>query len=102
MTEMSVHVFLTGAIAMSCLVIALFFLRFWRSTGDRFFIYFSLSFALEALLRIVMALMARSTDESAVVYLVRLLSYCLILLAIVGKNRHQARSTRSTATDQRR
>ena len=34
----------TGAITMGSLVIALFFLRFWRSSGDRFFIYFALSF----------------------------------------------------------
>ena len=40
--------FLTGAISCACGVIALFFLRFWRTTHDPFFVYFALSFALEA------------------------------------------------------
>src|SRR4029079_6437337 len=40
--------FLSGAISLACAVVALFFLRFWRSTHDTFFILFALSFALEA------------------------------------------------------
>jgi hypothetical protein len=31
-------IFLSGAISMACLTIALFFLRFWRQTGDRLFV----------------------------------------------------------------
>ena len=45
----------TGAITMGSLVIALFFLRFWRSSGDRFFIYFALSFFIEGLHRLYSA-----------------------------------------------
>src|SRR5205823_12585686 len=38
---MFVNYLLTGAIAMASCVIALFFLRFWRNSGDRFFLYFA-------------------------------------------------------------
>jgi hypothetical protein len=47
---------ITGAIAMGSFVIGLFFLRFWRSSGDRFFLYFALSFVIEAVHRVATAL----------------------------------------------
>ncbi len=82
---------LAGAGAMAALVIALFFLRFWRRTGDRFFIYFALSFAVEGGLRAYMAANGNSNDGSASVYLLRLASYGLIVMAIVSKNRRARR-----------
>ncbi|MFL6673698.1 MAG: DUF5985 family protein [Massilia sp.] len=77
---------LTGAIAMGSFVIALFFLRFWRTTGDRFFLYFSLSFLIEGLHRIYFALNNDGGEDSPLHYLIRLLAYGLILWAIVEKN----------------
>ena len=76
---------LTGAITMASLVITLFFLRFWRSTGDRFFLYFSLSFLIEGLHRLYSAL-NNSTEDSPLHYLIRLVAYGLILWAILEKN----------------
>lgn len=83
----NINTMLSGAGAMAALVIALFFLRFWRRTGDRFFVYFALSFAVEGGLRAYMAASGNSNDGSALVYLLRLASYGLIVVAIVGKNR---------------
>ena len=77
---------LTGAIAMASAVIALFFLRFWRASGDRFFLYFALSFAIEGLHRVVAALLYHDNEDSPLHYLVRLLAYGLILWAILEKN----------------
>jgi len=37
---------LLGAIAMACLTISLFFLRFWQKSRDRFFLFFAASFGL--------------------------------------------------------
>lgn len=82
---------LIGAIAMASLVAALFFLRFWRSTGDRFFLYFALSFAIEALNRIFLTPLRISMDDAPEFYLVRLLSYALILYAIWDKNKPRKR-----------
>ena len=35
---------LSGALVMACLVIGLCFLRFWKTSRDRFFLYFALAF----------------------------------------------------------
>ena len=82
------HGTLLGGIAVGSLVAGLFFLRYWLSTGDRFFLFFSLSFWIQALNRARMATTG-SRDEADVPghYLVRLTSYGLILLAIWDKNR---------------
>ena len=76
---------LAGAIAMGSFVIALFFLRFWRTTRDRFFLYFALSFLIEGMHRIYASNEALG-DDSPHHYLVRLVSYLLILWAIYEKN----------------
>jgi uncharacterized membrane protein len=84
--------FLSGTVFSLCCVAGLFFLRFWRRTGDRFFAFFSASFWLMGLHRLVLMLM-RLTDSEHVVaaYLIRLLAFVLILMAILDKNRVGAR-----------
>jgi len=77
---------LAGAIAMASLIIALFFLRFWRASRDRFFLYFALSFAIEGLHRVYSALRDGGGEDSPLHYLIRLLAYGLILWAILEKN----------------
>jgi zinc transporter ZupT len=77
---------LYGAISMASLTIALFFLRFWRSTGDRFFLYFALSFFIEGLHRVYSAVLNEAGEDSPTHYLIRVLAYGLILWAIVEKN----------------
>ena len=77
---------ITGAIVMGSFVIALFFLRFWRDSGDRFFLYFALSFGIEGVHRIYSALTFDEHEDSPLHYLVRLLAYGLILWAILQKN----------------
>lgn len=77
---------LTGAICMGSLVIALYFLRFWRDSGDRFFLYFAASFFIEGLHRLYSALHDAGAEDSPLHYLIRLLAYGLILWAILEKN----------------
>ncbi|MDY0964756.1 MULTISPECIES: DUF5985 family protein [Massilia] len=77
---------LAGAIAMASLIIALFFLRFWRASGDRFFLYFALSFAIEGLHRVYAVMRDSGGEDSPLHYLIRLLAYGLILWAILEKN----------------
>lgn len=84
---MLVNGMLSGAIACGSLVVALFFLRYWRSTRDRFFLYFAVSFALEAVGRLLLGAVTTATEETPLFYLFRLAAYLLILVAIVGKNR---------------
>lgn len=75
-----------GAISMASLTIALFFLRFWRSSGDRFFMYFALSFFIEGVHRIYSAVLNETGEDAPLHYLIRLLAYGLILWAILEKN----------------
>jgi Family of unknown function (DUF5985) len=55
--------FIMGAIAMASTVVALFFLRFWRDTGDRLFAMFALAFFLLGSTRVGLA-MSREAVES--------------------------------------
>jgi len=77
---------LIGAIAVGWLIAGLFFFRFWRSTRDRFFLWFALSFWIESANRIALGLRAGSEND-ALFYGFRLVAYGLILLAIWQKNR---------------
>lgn len=84
---MFINYILAGAIIMASLTIALFFLRFWRSTHDRFFLFFSISFALEALNRLLLQLTMYQDEQQPLIYLIRLVAYSLILVAIFQKNK---------------
>lgn len=80
-----------GAIAAGSATVALFFLRFWRQTRDRFFLLFAAAFLLEAVDRVGLALVPYAAEDEPVFYMVRLLAYGLILVAIWQKNRGSAR-----------
>jgi hypothetical protein len=79
--------FLLGGISVGSFVVGLIFLRYWLSTRDRFFLFFVLSFWIEAGNRLAMALTSNWNEVSPVHYLIRLLSYGLIVVAIWDKNR---------------
>jgi hypothetical protein len=79
--------FLIGVIAMASVVAALFFLRFWRDTGDRLFLIFSAAFFLLAATRVGLALSHVQQEPQTHWYWVRLTAFVLILVAIVDKNR---------------
>ena len=83
---------LVGAFIMASSVVSLFFFRFWKTTHDRFFLFFALSFAIEGVNRIIMEF-SHTPDHKPLVYLMRLLAYLLIIWAILDKNK------RSTRTD---
>lgn len=81
--------FVQGMSAMACIVIALFFLRFWQSTQDRFFLIFAVAFGLMCATRLVSAALGATETHSGYVYSVRFLAYLLIVVAIIDKNRPQ-------------
>ena len=78
---------LAGGIATASFVAGLFFLRFWRTTRDRFFLYFALSFLIEGVNRFVLYAVAGLSDQDPIYYVIRLVAYGLIVWAIVDKNR---------------
>jgi uncharacterized membrane protein HdeD (DUF308 family) len=77
---------LLGAIAMASLAIGLFSLRFWHETRDRFFLLFALSFFVEGVNRVALALSERPNEGAPALYCIRLLAFLLILAAVVDKN----------------
>ncbi len=77
--------FLQGAIAMCFALAGLFILRFWRDTRDRLFLLFAASFWLQALTRVGLSLIGQP-DERTYWYVVRLIAFLLIVVAIVMKN----------------
>lgn len=78
---------LHGATAALSCVAGLFFWCFWRRTRDRFFVFFALSFWIEAANRLHLGLSAQVGEDAPLNYAVRLIAYALILLAIWDKNR---------------
>jgi Family of unknown function (DUF5985) len=80
---------LLGGIAVANFVVGLFFLRYWRSSGDRFFAFLLASFWIEAANRAIMVMTDSWNEDAPVHYLVRLVSYGLIVWAILDKNRQR-------------
>ena len=78
--------FLSGAVTLGHLIAALFFLRFWRKTGDRLFLAFAMAFLLFALNQGLASLLAVYREPTSFVYVLRVLGFVLILVAIVDKN----------------
>jgi hypothetical protein len=79
--------FVQGMSAMACVVIAIFFLRFWRSTGDRLFLIFAIAFGLMCVTRAIAAEIGAAHLHSGYVYTIRFVGYVLIIAAIFDKNR---------------
>lgn len=78
---------LMGATAALSLVVGLFFLRFWRNTRDRFFLFLSTSFVLQSVDWLLQQGVWGLSEEIPAQYTVRILAYTLILAAVLDKNR---------------
>jgi uncharacterized membrane protein HdeD (DUF308 family) len=78
---------LQGAVGMASGVAALFFLRFWRQTGDSFFLFFAAAFAIDALARFILGFAELPEETQPLVYGARLITFALIIIAIIRKNR---------------
>jgi hypothetical protein len=76
-----------GAVAMASAVASLFFFKFWRHTRDSFFLLFAAAFGIDAIGRLWLGIVQISNEAQPVVYLLRLVTFGLIVVAIVQKNR---------------
>jgi hypothetical protein len=81
------NTFLWGALAFAGFTVGLFFLRSWRATKDRLFIIFAVAFWLMSVQWIAVAATRAIFDTQYYLYLIRLLSFVLIAIAILDKNR---------------
>ncbi len=78
--------FLLGVIFTSSLIAGAFFLRFWRTTRDTLFLAFSASFLIEAVNRVAVLFLERPNEGHPLIYLIRLISFTVLLAAILKKN----------------
>lgn len=86
---MTFYDFLSGAVALSFFVCALFFLRFWKRTSEGLFLSFALAFLLLGTGQTVLALANIPTEDRGSIYLIRLAAFLLILVGIYRTNRKQ-------------
>jgi hypothetical protein len=79
--------FVSGLITMGFVVAGLFFLRFWRRTGDQLFAAFALAFWMLAANQSLLVFVRIPIEERSWLYLLRLGAFTLILAAVIAKNR---------------
>jgi hypothetical protein len=78
---------LSGAITMAYLTAGLFFLRFYRRTGDSLFAYFCVAFWIFAIQRAALTLTRENESEDTIFYVLRLVGFLVIIVGIWQKNR---------------
>lgn len=91
---MSAMTVTSGAIIMGYAVAALFFLKFWRRTRDRLFLAFAVAFLLMAMTPLLTIVMQVPREEQSPFYLLRLLAFLVIILAVVAKSAARSPSIR--------
>lgn len=82
--------FMHGAVTVACFAVGLKFLKFWKLSRDRFFLWFAAAFWAFALGWSLRTLGPSSADHAYYVYLPRLAAFLLIVVAIFDKNRRAA------------
>jgi hypothetical protein len=78
--------FTNGMLTSAYLIAGLFFLKFWRRTGDGLFLAFAAAFALMAVNQAVPVIFGIPDEALGGVYLLRLAAFLLIIWAILRKN----------------
>lgn len=81
-----VAAFVGGALTLGFLVAGLFFLKFWRQTGDGLFLSFAAAFVLLSANQAAPVLLGIPRENQSYVYLLRLAAFALIIWAILRKN----------------
>ena len=68
-------------------IISLIFIRFWKTTRDRFFLFFAAAFFIEAVRRVMLGVIPHSSEQEPLFYLIQLVAFLAIVYAIIDKNR---------------
>jgi hypothetical protein len=86
----SIVLYLHGALTLACFLVGVKFLKFWRSSHDRFFLWFATAFWVFAAGWVIRSFAGTSTEHVFYVYVPRLVAFVLIIAAILDKNRKQS------------
>jgi hypothetical protein len=74
-----------GALTLACVIAAVFFVRYWSNTRDRFFLWFAAAFTTFAVNWVLIGF-GVGGENTHFVFVVRLAGFLMIIAAIVGKN----------------
>jgi uncharacterized protein DUF5985 len=77
---------LSGALLFSYFIAGIHFVHFWRRTSDKLFLHFAVAFWLFALNQIVTSIPVVTDETAGYEYLLRVLGFIVILVAIAEKN----------------
>ena len=83
--------YMHGALVMGCFIVGLKFLKYWRLSRDRFFIFFAAAFWIFALGWGLRAFIESHGEHGHFAYLPRLVAFLLILIGIFDKNRRSSK-----------
>lgn len=78
-----------GALIAMSAIAAVFFLRYWRTTREQFFLWFAGAFATLGMSWALLAYDAAASEHTFYVYAIRMLGFGQILTAILLKNRRR-------------
>jgi hypothetical protein len=79
--------FLWGATTLGAWVIGLFFLRFWKQTRERLFLYFAAAFWMLAANWLILAISNPPDEGRHWVYAMRIVAFLTLIAGILDKNR---------------
>jgi hypothetical protein len=82
---MTLLAYLYGFASMGCVVIVMFFARYYKATKDELFIWFALAFAAFGANWTILAVAWRSEDAH-LVFIPRLVGFVLLAVGILRKN----------------
>jgi peptidoglycan/LPS O-acetylase OafA/YrhL len=80
------YTFLSGALMVGYLVLGMFFFKFWRHTRESLFMMFAWAFWLMAANQFAVSASSSYDLDVGWTYILRLLAFALIILAIARKN----------------
>lgn len=78
--------FVAGGLCLGFLAVGLFFMRFWRRTGDGLFAAFAVAFILLAVNQAAPVVLDIPDEHQGYIYLLRLAAFVLIIAAVLRKN----------------
>lgn len=84
--------FMWGVLATGCLMVAIFFVHYWRSSRERLFVYFSAAFGLMTVQWVASALSGTDEEHHAYLLILRILAFICIIAGIVDRNRRDRRA----------
>lgn len=78
--------FVSGLVTMGYAVAGFFFLKFWAQRRDPFFLAFAIAFWLLAANQALVSIAQIPREERSWVYLLRIVAFACIAVAIIRKN----------------